>query len=192
MSKVYRIISTIFEIEFLALLLFEKRQFQVEFNEVWKKETPSPSSGYQMTLIVITSVVVGNETFGAIAGLTNAGNLFCFLLFFNKCFKIAVTVIQTGFILQVKNISYKPRQVRVKYFRVSRIFLCIFVMNISRWVFDSIVIGKTIDNVSIQREFYGEIYWKTISSALFPFSVFYRLLTAIEMYELYRHTNTDP
>ncbi|XP_052706326.1 proton channel OtopLc-like [Crassostrea angulata] len=193
LSKVFRILSTIFEIEFLALLFFGKRQFQVQFNDVLvKRENPSPSSGYQMTLIVITSVAVGYETFGAIAGLMKAGNLFCFLLFFNKCLKIAVIMIQTGFILQMKNISYKPRQVRVHYFKVSRIFLCIFVMNISRWLYDSFIIGQTFGILPIQLEFYGKIYWRTISSALFPVNVFYRLLTAIEMYELYRHTNTDP
>lgn len=192
LSKVFRIISNIFEMEFLALLLFGKRQFQVQFNEILKKETPSPSSGYQITLLLITSVAVGYETFGAIAGLMEADNLFCFLLFFNKSLRIAVIMIQTEFILQMKNISYKPRQVRVQFFRVSRIFLCVFVMNISRWLFDSIIVGQTFDIVSIQLQFYGEVYWRTISSAIFPVNVFYRLLTAIEMYELYRHTNTDP
>eukprot|EP00105_Crassostrea_gigas_P041218 XP_019925366.1 PREDICTED: uncharacterized protein LOC109619544 [Crassostrea gigas] len=191
-AKVFRIISIIFEVEFLALLIFGKRQFHVQYNKPMKKETPSSSSGYQVTLILITSVAVGYETFCGIAGLINAGNLFCFLLFLNKCLEIAVIMIQTGFILQIKHIFYKPRQMRVKYFRVSRIFLCIFVMNISRWMFDSIVFGHIIEIVSVEREFYGEIYWKTISSAIFPFSVFYRLLTAIEMYELYRLTNTDP
>ncbi|XP_052706802.1 uncharacterized protein LOC128182252 [Crassostrea angulata] len=49
----------------------------------------------------------------------NLSKVFCIIstIFEIEFFKIAVTVIQTGFILQVKNISYKPRQVRVKYVR---------------------------------------------------------------------------
>lgn len=54
---------------------------------------------------------------------------------------------------------------------------------------DSIVMGHETDASAIQREFYGNVYWDTIEHTIFPVNVFYRFLTAMEMYELYRNTN---
>lgn len=143
-----------------------------------------------MTLIFITSGAVAYETFGAIAGLMKAENIFCFLLLFNKILQTSVIIIQTEFILHMKNISFRPKRVQSKYFRANRIFLCIFVINIIRWLVDSIVMGHETDASAIQREFYGNVYWDTIEHTIFPVNVFYRFLTAMEMYELYRNTNT--
>lgn len=119
-----------------------------------------------------------------------AENIFCFLLLFNKILQTSVIIIQTEFILNMKNISFRPKRVQSKYFRANRIFLCIFVINIIRWLVDSIVMGHETDASAIQREFYGNVYWDTIEHTIFPVNVFYRFLTAMEMYELYRNINT--
>lgn len=184
----FRIISTIYELEILALLLFGKWKFKSQFADIFIKD--KTFSKYNMTLIFITSGAVAYETFGAIAGLMKAENIFCFLLLFNKILQTSVIIIQTEFILHMKNISFRPKRVQSKYFRANRIFLCIFVINIIRWLVDSIVMGHETDASAIQREFYGNVYWDTIEHTIFPVNVFYRFLTAMEMYELYRNTNT--
>lgn len=131
------------------------------------------------------------ETFGAIAGLMKAGSVLRFLLFFNKILQIAAIIIQTEVILHMKNITFRQRHVHVKYFRANRIFLCIFVMNILRWLVDSTVMKHTTNTSFTQKQFYGEFYWDTIGYTLFPVNVFYRFLAAMEMYELYQTTNQN-
>lgn len=183
-AEVYRIISTIFEIEVLSLLLFSKWKFRSQFYEIFKKELPSNS--YQIVLICVTSGAVAFETFEGIAGLMRGGHFICYMLFLNKILQTVTIIIQTDMILYTKNVSLKPRHVQVKYCKVSRIFLCIFVMNIFRWVIDSLFMGHTEHATAIQRQFYGDTYWKTIVHTIFPVHVFYRFLSAIEMYELYQ------
>lgn len=185
-AEVYRIICTIFEIETLGLLLFSKLKLKSQFYEIFKNELPFNS--YQILFLCVTSGAVAFETFEGIAGLMQGGKLICFILFLNKILQVVANVEQTDMILHTKNVSLKPRNVQIKFFKVSRIFLCIFVINMSRWVIDSLFMGHAEYLTVIQRRFYGDLYWKTIVHAIFPVHVFYRFLSAIEMYELYQIT----
>lgn len=170
--EVYRIICTIFEIETLGLLLFSKLKLKSQFYEIFKNELPFNS--YQILFLCVTSGAVAFETFEGIAGLMQGGKLICFMLFLNKVLQVVANVEQTDMILHTKNVSLKPRNVQIKYFKVSRIFLCIFVINMSRWVIDSLFMGHAEYLTVIQRRFYGDLYWKTIVHAIFPVHVFYR------------------
>lgn len=62
-------------------------------------------------------------------------------------------------------------------------------MNISKWSVNTIITGQENDALFIQRQFYGEKYLDIIKCTIFPVNIFYRFLTAIEMYGLYRHTD---
>lgn len=62
-------------------------------------------------------------------------------------------------------------------------------MNISKWSVNTIIRGQEKDQLFIQRQFYGEKYWDIIKCTRFPVNIFYRFLTPIEMYGLYRHTS---
>lgn len=183
----FRIISTIYEVEVLALLVFGKWKFKSQFFE--KLIETTKSSRYHVILLCITSGAVSYEAFGAIAGLMKAGNDLRFLLFFDKILQIVVIIIQTEIILHTKSITFRRRHLHVKYFTANRIFLCIFVMNILRWLVDSTVMKQKTNASFTQRQFYGEHYWDTIEHTLFPVNVFYRFLAAMEMYELYQTTN---
>lgn len=108
--------------------------------------------------------------------------------FVNKILQIAAIIIQTEFILHMKNITFRRRHVHVKYFRANRIFLCIFVMNILRWLVDSTFMKHKTNASFTQRQFYGELYWDTIDYTLFPVNVFYKFLQSMEMNEFYRNT----
>ena len=186
-SNIFRIISTVYEIQLLALLFWVKWKFKCQFYEISGKQTMS--WGYQTIMVFVTSGTVCYETFGGIAGLMNSKEPSGLLLFINKILQTLVVIIQAMIILDMKNISFRPRSIRVKYFRVNRIFLCIFTMNILRWLVDSIAMGNPADATIRQRQFYGHMYWRTIEHTVFPINVFYRFLTAIEMYELYSNTN---
>lgn len=183
----FRIISTIYEVEVLALLLFGKWKFKSQFHE--KLIETTKSSRYHVIFLCITSGAVSYEAFGAIAGFMKAGNDLRCLLFFDKILQIVVIIIQTEIILHMKNITFRRRHVHVKYFTANRMFLCIFVMNILRWLVDSTVMKQKTNASFTQRQFYGEHYWDTIEHTLFPVNVFYRFLAAMEMYELYQTTN---
>lgn len=186
-ADLFRIISTIYEVEVLALLVFGKWKFKSQFFE--KLIETTKSSRYHVILLCITSGAVSYEAFGAIAGLMKAGNDLRFLLFFDKILQIVVIIIQTEIILHTKSITFRRRHLHVKYFTANRIFLCIFVMNILRWIVDSTVMKQKTNASFTQRQFYGEHYWDTIEHTLFPVNVFYRFLAAMEMYELYQTTN---
>lgn len=69
-AEVFLIISTMFEIEGLALLYFGKWKLKSQFHECFRKEIPT--SGYQTALICISSGAVAFETFDGIAGLMRA------------------------------------------------------------------------------------------------------------------------
>lgn len=129
-AEVFRIICTIFEIETLGLLLFSKWKFKSQFYEIFKNKLPFNS--YQILFLCVMSGAVAFETFEGIAGLMQGGKLICFMLFLNKILQAVANVVQTNMILHTKNVSLKPRNVQIKYFKVSRIFLCIFVINMSR------------------------------------------------------------
>lgn len=161
----FRVISTIYEVEVLALLLFGKWKFKSQFDETLIETTKS--STYRVLLVCITSGAVSYKTFGAIAGLMKAGSVLRFLLFFNKILQIAAIIIQTEVILHMKNITFRQRHVHVKYFRANRIFLCIFVMNILRWLVDSTVVKHTTNTSFTQRQFYGDFYWILLDTPYF-------------------------
>ena len=148
------------------------------------------SCGYRVILIFVTAGTVAYVTFGGIAGLMNAKDPYSFLLFVKKIIQTIFIITQTLLILGIKNTSFRSSPVQVKYFRVNRIFLCIFTVNTLRWLVDSVAMGHPTSNTLHvrQRQFYGHVYWRTIENTIFPINVFYRFLTAIEMYELYRIT----
>lgn len=79
-TKVYLIISTIYETTVLALMLFGKWKIKSQFHESFIKDLLVPSSGYQTTLLCFTSGAVAFQTFGEIAGLKKANNFFCFYI----------------------------------------------------------------------------------------------------------------
>lgn len=184
-AKIFLIISTIFDTTVLAFLLFGKCKIKSHFHESFIKKMPS--SGYQKNFKCITSGAVAFETFGGIVGLMKADNFFCFL-FLNKILHISIIIIQSEFILHTKTIAFQSRPVRNKYIRAYRIFQSIFVMNISKWFVNTIVMGNKTDASIIERQFYGEIYWDVIKYTIFPINVFYIFLTSMEMYGLYRNT----
>lgn len=66
-------------------------------------------------------------------------------------------------------------------------------MNVIRWLVESIEMERIDDRDAsfIQNQFYGDTYWKIIKSNTFRFYVFYRFLTAIEMYEIYQNLSIN-
>lgn len=118
-----------------------------------------------------------------------AKEFFCFLLFINKILQVSVIFTQSEFILHTMNTSFQTRAIQEKQLKVNRIFQCIFVMNISKWIVNTIIIGQKTDSSFIHRQFYGKKYWDIIKYTIFPVNVFYRFLTSLEMYGLYRNTN---
>lgn len=110
-------------------------------------------------------------------------NFFCFLLFLKKILQISVIVIQSKLILYTKTTSFQSRLVQNKYFRTHHIFLTILVMNISKWIVNTIIMGQKTDASFIQRQFYGEKYWGIIKCTIFPVNIFYRFLRSIEMWK---------
>lgn len=148
-AKAFLIISTIYEITVLAFLVLGMRKFKSQFHETFIEEKPSTCSGYKTAFLCITSGAVAFETFGGIAGLMKAKEFFCFLLFINKILQISVIITQSEFILHTMNTSFQ-------------IFQCIFVMNISKWIVHTIIMGQKPDSSFSQRQFYGKKYWDII------------------------------
>lgn len=188
-ARAFLIISTIYEITVLAFLVLKKRKFKSQFRETFIEEKPSTCSGYKKALLCITSGAVAFETFGGIDGLMKAKEFFCYLLFINKILQISVIITQSEFILHTMNTSFQTRAIQEKQLKVNRIFQCIFVMNISKWIVNTIIMGQKTDSKFIQRQFYGKKYWDIIEYTIFPVNVFYRFLTSLEMYGHYRNTN---
>lgn len=190
-AEVFLIISTMFEIEVLALLYFGKWKLKSQFHECFRKEIPT--SGYQTALKCTSSGAVAFETFDGIAGLMRAKEFFCFLLFSNKILQTVVIITLTELIIHTKNVSFRMRHVQDNNFRANCIFLCIFVINVIRWLVESIEMGRIDDRDAsfIQKQFYGDTYWKIIKSTIFRFYVFYRFLTTIEMYEIYQNLSIN-
>lgn len=71
-----------------------------------------------------------------------AKEFFCFSLFINKILQISVIITQSEFILHTMNTSFQTRAIQEKHFKVNRIFQCIFVMNISKWIVNTIIMGQ--------------------------------------------------
>lgn len=141
-AKAFLIISTIYEITALAFLVLGKRKFKSQFRETFIEEKPFTCSEYKTAFLCITSGAVAFETFGGIAGLMKATEFFWLLLFINKFLQISVTFKQSEFILHTMNTSFQTRAIKEKHFKVNRIFQCIFVMNISKWIVNTIIIGQ--------------------------------------------------
>lgn len=158
-ARAFLIISTIYEITVLAFLVLGKRKFKSQFRETFIEEKPSTCSGYKKALLCITSGAVAFETFGGIDGLMKAKEFFCYLLFINKILQISVIITQSEFILHTMNTSFQTRAIQEKQLKVNRIFQCIFVMNISKWIVNTIIMGQKTDSKFIQRQFYGKKYW---------------------------------
>lgn len=59
-------------------------------------------------------------------------------------------------ILHTMNTSFQTRAIQEKQLKVNRIFQCIFVMNISKWIVNTIIMGQKTDSKFIQRQFYGK------------------------------------
>lgn len=155
-ARAFLIISTIYEITVLAFLVLGKRKFKSQFRETFIEEKPSTCSGYKKALLCITSGAVAFETFGGIDGLMKAKEFFCYLLFINKILQISVIITQSEFILHTMNTSFQTRAIQEKQLKVNRIFQCIFVMNISKWIVNTIIMGQKTDSKFIQRQFYGK------------------------------------
>lgn len=85
-----------------------------------------------------------------------AKEFFCFLLFINKILQVSVIFTQSEFILHTMNTSFQTRAIQEKQLKVNRIFQCIFVMNISKWIVNTIIIGQKTDSSFIQG--YNKIY----------------------------------
>lgn len=188
-AKAFLIISTIYEITILAFLVLGKRKFKSQFRETFIEEKPSTCSGYKIAFLCITFGAVAFEMFGGIAGLMKAREFFCFLLFINKILQISVMITQSEFILHAMNKSFQTRAIQEKQLKVNRIFQCIFFMNILKWIVNTIIMGQKTDASFIQRQFYGKKYWDIIKYTIFSVNVFYRFLTSLEMYGLYRNTH---
>lgn len=188
-AKAFLIISTIYEITILAFLVLGKRKFKSQFRETFIEEKPSTCSGYKTAFLCITFGAVAFEMFGGIAGLMKAREFFCFLLFINKILQISVMITQSEFILHAMNKSFQTRAIQEKQLKVNRIFQCIFFMNILKWIVNTIIMGQKTDASFIQRQFYGKKYWDIIKYTIFSVNVFYRFLTSLEMYGLYRNTH---
>lgn len=71
-----------------------------------------------------------------------AREFFWLLLFINKILQISVIITQSEFILHTMNTSFQTRAIQEKHFKVNRIFQCIFVMNISKWIVNTIIMGQ--------------------------------------------------
>lgn len=158
-AKAFLIISTINEVTVLAFLVLGKRKFKSQFRETFIEEKPSTCSGYKTAFLCITSGAVAFETFGGIAGLMKAREFFWLLLFINKILQISVIITQSEFILHTMNTSFQTRAIQEKHFKVNRIFQCIFVMNISKWIVNTIIMGQKTDSSFTQRQFNGKKYW---------------------------------
>lgn len=91
-----------------------------------------------------------------------AREFFWLLLFINKILQISVIITQSEFILHTMNTSFQTRVIQEKHFKVNRIFQCIFVMNISKWIVNTIIMGQKPDSSFSQRQFYGKKYWDII------------------------------
>lgn len=141
-ARAFLIISTIYEITVLVFLVLKKRKFKSQFRETFIEEKPSTCSGYKTAFLCITSGAVAFETFGGIDGLMKAKEFFCFLLFINKILQISVIITQSEFILHTMNTSFQTRAIQEKQLKVNRIFQCIFVMNISKWIVNTIIMGQ--------------------------------------------------
>lgn len=89
-----------------------------------------------------------------------AKEFFCFLLFSNKILQTVVIITLTELIIHTKNVSFRMRHVQDNNFRANCIFLCIFVMNVIRWLVESIEMGRIDDRDAffIQKQFYGDTY----------------------------------
>lgn len=161
-AKAFLIISTINEVTVLAFLVLGKRKFKSQFRETFIEEKPSTYSGYKTAFSCITSGAVAFETFGGIAGLMKAREFFWLLLFINKILQISVIITQSEFILHTMNTSFQTRVIQEKHFKVNRIFQCIFVLNISKWIVNTIIMGQKPDSSFSQRQFYGKKYWDII------------------------------
>lgn len=60
------------------------------------------------------------------------------------------------------NSSFQTRAIQEKHFQVNRTFQCIFVMNISKWIVNTIIMGQKTDSSFTQKKFYGKKYWDII------------------------------
>lgn len=158
-ARAFLIISTIYEITVLAFLVLGKRKFKSQFRETFIEEKPSTCSGYKKALLCITSGAVAFETFGGIDGLMKAKEFFCYLLFINKILQISVIITQSEFILHTMNTSFQTRAIQEKQLKVNRILQCIFVMNISKWIVNTVYYHGTKNRLKIYTK---AILWKKV------------------------------
>ncbi|XP_061194324.1 uncharacterized protein LOC133202501 [Saccostrea echinata] len=170
----------------LFLLCFGYRQFNLQFHE--KLDRHSEKIIYQPVLIFVTAGAIAYTTFGCIPGVMFLHQTAGRALLVDKSIQAINIIFQSMLILHVQTFCFKDAKVHVHVacIKVHNTFLCLFVMNIIHWT--SITFRKPNSTMSLEIAFYGEDYWRVIMHMTYPIILFYRFLTAIEMYELYRKT----
>ncbi|XP_048746279.1 uncharacterized protein LOC125658886 [Ostrea edulis] len=186
-TSTYRVISLTYNSEMLLLLCIAYRQFKVQFQDNCNRQTETIT--YHPVLIFVTAGAITYTTFGCIAGIMLSSQPIGRTLLVDKIIESIVILFQTILILHVQTFCLKKAYVRMTSSKVHHTFLCIFVMNTIHWTLSTFAFGQLSDARTIQKEFYGENYWRVIVNMMFPIMMFYRLITAIEMYELYKKTS---
>ncbi|XP_062566063.1 uncharacterized protein LOC134228424 [Saccostrea cucullata] len=187
MPDIYRIIRIPYDLMVLFLLCFGYRQFNVQFHENLRRQRAKPINHPVLTFV--TAGAIAYTTFGCIAGIMFLHQSSGRALLADKIIQAIGILFQTKLILHVQTFVFKDATVRVTFFKVHSIFLCVFVMNIIHWTLTTFGSRKPKDTMHLEVDFYGEDYLRVIMQMMFPIMLFYRFLTAIEMYELYKKTD---
>ena len=65
------------------------------------------------------------------------------------------------------------------------VFVFLMVTNFVSW-FNNSFISNHLEKGSFQQKFYSGVYWKIINETIFPFVIFYRFHSSMDMYEIYK------
>ncbi|XP_048747387.2 uncharacterized protein LOC125659688 [Ostrea edulis] len=185
-SSISRVISITYNLEVLLLLCFAYIRFTTRFHETRNRQAMETT--HRPVLIFVTAGSMAYTTFGCIAGIMSSYQLLGRILLVDNICQSVVILFQTMLILHVQTFCLKDAYVHVTGTSVHNTFLCIFVMNTIYWILSAFSFGESDNLGVIQVGLYGKKYWGVILQTLFPIVLFYRFITSIEMYELYRKT----
>ena len=103
---------------------------------------------------------------------------------YGQILRIFVIILQTIFIIHSENLGFTRLS---KTLQNSIVLLGI--LNFTFWIADSFIISSYDDDMKdswIETQFYSPRVWATIRETIFPFTIFYRFHSSMDMYERYK------
>ena len=188
MHFIWEIIRTIFTCIHLAFLVLAFRCLK---KRCFLPQNPSrmEKRGIQYILLMSSAGAVAYSTFSIVSGMMckcdkNITHPLAIVITIEYIVNIVAIYLQTVLIMYGSTFKGITRTQRTSSGDGS-VFVFLMVTNFVSW-FNNSFISNHLEKGSIQHEFYSGVYWKIINETIFPFVIFYRFHSSMDMYELFR------